>query len=248
MSRVDSVGTNVYYNHPIAAFGPISGGVAGGIVTGYAAKYLIPLTDVEKGPNYNRHIAAIRESANKAKGIVVDEIRKLPEKTPAQDLFIKVIDIKADADKIERPDFFVRRNRFSEEDNKALNSLLDSYKKGGEAGEAVVNSLRTAENKTPVQKLFLEIVDSDKAVKKHANAIRKAFRESNLTEESKNEFKNLIEQVNNKGKMTFKQLVAMYNSGLKRVKRPALSFMTAGAAVGLFAGVLHKAFIHNEFN
>ena len=64
-------------------------------------------------------------------------------------------------------------------------------------------------------------------------------------EEGKKEFLNIIEQVNNKARQSFKEFVSMYNSGLKRIKRPALTFVTTGAALGFIVGVLSKAFGHN---
>lgn len=242
MSGVNSV--NTYDNHPILAFGPITNGVAAGIVTGYAAKYVIPLTDAEKGPNYAQYISGIRESANKTKGIVIDEIRHIKNKTPAQDLFIKMVDAHTENDKhVNMAENIVA---LSDNDRLEYQELLKQIKTADADKSTVIKNIRNSEKKTTAQELFLKLVDADTEIKKRANSMRKFLHENNLTEEAKKEFLDLVEQVNNKGKQSFKEFVSMYNSGLKRIKRPAMTFMTAGAAVGLIAGVLDKAFFHSN--
>lgn len=242
MSRVNSV--NAYDNHPILAFGPITNGVAAGVVTGYAAKYVIPLTDAEKGSNYDRYISGIRENAHKTKGIVIDEIRHIENKTPAQDVFIKMVDANTKNNKqVNLAENIVELSDNDKlEYNKLIKQIIES--KGNSAD--IVKNIRSSEKKSPAQEWFLKMIDAETEIKKRANSMRKILKESNLTNEDKKEFLNLIEQVNNKGKQSFKEFVSMYNSGLKRIKRPAMTFMTAGAAVGLIAGVLDKAFFHGN--
>lgn len=246
MSRVDSIGTSTCDNHPLAAFGPISRGVAGGIVTGYAAKYLLPLTESEKGPNYDQYVLGIREDANRTKGFVIDEIRNKKNKTPAQDLFIKMVDNNTESVKpFSLLDIVSQNGKFSEGDKAEYENLVKRMREPKADKDAIVKGVKELEKKTPAQELFLKVVDAEVATKKHASEMRKFLRESNLNEEGKKEFLNIIEQVNNKARQSFKEFVSMYNSGLKRIKRPALTFVTTGAALGFIVGVLSKAFGHN---
>ena len=248
MSRVDSIGTGTCSNcnnHPLSAFGTISRCVAGGVVTGYAAKYLLPLTDAEKGANYDKYILAMRENAHRTKGIVIDEIRAKENKTPAQDLFIKMVDRNPESAKpFSLLDMISRNGKFSKEDMAEYKALLSRMSEPNADKDAIVKGIRELEKKTPAQELFLKSVDAGAVTGKHAREMRKFLRESNLNEEGKKEFLNIIEQVNNKARQSFKEFVSMYNSGLKRVKRPALTYMTTGAALGLIVGVISKAFTH----
>ena len=246
MSRVDSIGTSTCDNHPLAPFGTISRCVAGGVVTGYAAKYLLPLTDLEKGPNYDRYVFGMREDANRTKGFVIDEIRAKEHKTPAQDLFIKMVDHNTEGVKpFSLLDIVSQNGKFSEEDKAEYKNLFNSLSEPKADKDAIVKSIRELDKKSPAQELFLKVVDAEALTKKHASEMRKFLRESNLNEEGKKEFLNIIEQVNNKARQSFKEFVSMYNSGLKRVKRPALTFMSTGAALGLIVGVISKAFTYN---
>lgn len=75
--------------------------VAGGIV-GYAAKYVTPLTADEKNDKYKAAIKIIKKNAKEEKGEAIEQIRKIPvaQRTPAQDVFIKMVDMKVNLDEI----------------------------------------------------------------------------------------------------------------------------------------------------
>ena len=90
MARVNSISTQD--RNPYSVFGSISKGVVGGAVLGYAAKNMIPLQNSEKNKAYYIGLAKVKEDAKLTKGQVIDEIRALENKTPAQDAFIKMVD------------------------------------------------------------------------------------------------------------------------------------------------------------
>lgn len=64
-----------------------------GCLTGYAAKYLLPLTDDEMDQEYHETVKIIRTHTNKTKSKYLEEIRNIPNKTLAQDTFVKMIDV-----------------------------------------------------------------------------------------------------------------------------------------------------------
>ena len=73
-------------------------GVAIGSVTGYMSKYMLPVTKGEKSAKtYQTAMKIIKRETNALKGNVIEQIRNLPDKTPAQDAFIKMVDAKGDA-------------------------------------------------------------------------------------------------------------------------------------------------------
>jgi hypothetical protein len=59
---------------------------------GYVAKNALPLQHSEKNEAYYQGLARVKEDAKLTKGIVIDEIRNLDSRTPAQDVFIKAVD------------------------------------------------------------------------------------------------------------------------------------------------------------
>lgn len=65
-----------------------------GGVAGYAAKYMLPLTSDEMDDEFKGAIEIIRRESKKAKAKSIDTLRNIPEKTLAQDTFIKMIDVK----------------------------------------------------------------------------------------------------------------------------------------------------------
>ncbi len=91
MTRVDSI-NSTRVESPYSVFGSISKGIAGGALLGYAAKYMLPLSEAEKDKEYNLVINHIKERAKELKGLPIDAIRNLEEKTPAQDVFLKMVD------------------------------------------------------------------------------------------------------------------------------------------------------------
>ncbi len=91
--RVESISTKE--QSPYSVFGSISKGVAGGAITGYAVKYFLPLNKSEMGDEYGVISNTIREKSNMTKGTIIDSIRSIENKTPAQDVFLKMIDSTA---------------------------------------------------------------------------------------------------------------------------------------------------------
>ncbi|MEE3349021.1 MAG: hypothetical protein VZR09_03185 [Candidatus Gastranaerophilaceae bacterium] len=90
MARVESISTQD--RNPYSVFGSISKGVVTGAVLGYVAKNALPLQNSEKNEAYYQGLARVKEDAKLTKGIVIDEIRNLDSRTPAQDVFIKAVD------------------------------------------------------------------------------------------------------------------------------------------------------------
>ena len=90
MARVESISTQD--RNPYSVFGSISKGVATGAVLGYVAKNALPLQNSEKNEAYYQGLARVKEDAKLTKGIVINEIRNLENRTPAQDVFLKVVD------------------------------------------------------------------------------------------------------------------------------------------------------------
>jgi len=95
MSRVESI-NNARVESPYSVFGSISKGIAGGALLGYASKYMLPLSSAEMDKEYYHVKSQIRESAKDLKGLPIDAIRALEERTPAQDAFIKMVDSEPD--------------------------------------------------------------------------------------------------------------------------------------------------------
>ena len=95
MTRVNSI--NTQQENPTSVFGSISKGIVGGAITGYAAKYMLPLNSSEMDDEYKAIISEIRVQSNKTKGLPIEAIRNLEQRTPAQDVFMKMIDSEASA-------------------------------------------------------------------------------------------------------------------------------------------------------
>lgn len=89
--RVDSVKENNKSNSMIPS---IIKSMAIFGVAGYAAKYSLPLTKQERDEFYWKRIATKRNESKNEKAAVIAEIRKLPNKSEAQDVFIKMIDAR----------------------------------------------------------------------------------------------------------------------------------------------------------
>lgn len=94
MTRVNSI-TSAQADSPYSVFGSISKGVAGGAVLGYAAKYMLPLTEQEVDKNLKDFTRYNLMQTKQAKGLAIEEIRNIENKTPAQDAFIKMVDANA---------------------------------------------------------------------------------------------------------------------------------------------------------
>lgn len=82
----------VQNNEQKRAFPTILKTTAAGCIAGYAAKYMLPLTDEEMDSEYRETIKLIRKHTNKTKGRYLEEIRNIPNKTLAQDTFVKMMD------------------------------------------------------------------------------------------------------------------------------------------------------------
>ena len=65
-----------------------------GATAGYVSKYLLPVTAPEKADKkYRTAMEVIKKGTNDMKGLIIENIRNLPNKTPAQDTFIKMVDM-----------------------------------------------------------------------------------------------------------------------------------------------------------
>ena len=98
MTRVDSI-NSTRVESPYSVFGSISKGIAGGALLGYASKYMLPLSEAEKDKEYKLVVNHIKERAKELKGLPIEAIRNLEEKTPAQDVFLKIVDAEAEGGK-----------------------------------------------------------------------------------------------------------------------------------------------------
>lgn len=83
---------NTRSHNPYSVFGSISRGIVGGAITGYAAKYMLPLNANEMDEEYKMIKNAIRERSKYLKSIPIEAIRNMEQRTPAQDVFLKVVD------------------------------------------------------------------------------------------------------------------------------------------------------------
>lgn len=73
-------------------FTTIAKATALGGVGGYALKWVYPLTSDEKDDEFRAVINIIKKESKKAKHKAIEDIRKIPQKTLAQDTFIKIVD------------------------------------------------------------------------------------------------------------------------------------------------------------
>lgn len=91
MAKVETV------NRDSSMLGNVVRGVALGGVTGYVSKYVLPVQKSEKeSKTYQKAMQIIRRESKNLKGNAIERIRNLPDKTPAQDTFIKMVDSAAD--------------------------------------------------------------------------------------------------------------------------------------------------------
>jgi len=94
---------NAVHNNDSSMLSNVVKGASVGAVAGYVSKYMLPVTSTEKADKkYQAALNIIKHETNNMKGIVIDEIRNLPNKTLAQDTFIKMVDadVKDIPDKI----------------------------------------------------------------------------------------------------------------------------------------------------
>ncbi len=78
-------------------FGTIAKGTIAGGVLGYVAKDKLPLNSSEMDKEFEGALAIIREQSNKAKASAIETIRNIKDKTPAQDVFVKMVDAENSA-------------------------------------------------------------------------------------------------------------------------------------------------------
>jgi metal-dependent amidase/aminoacylase/carboxypeptidase family protein len=65
-----------------------------GAALGYASKYVLPITTQEReDKNYHETIKIAREQSKKLKGEFIEEIRNIPNRSLAQDQFLKIVDV-----------------------------------------------------------------------------------------------------------------------------------------------------------
>lgn len=90
MAKVETV------NRDSSMLSNVVKGVALGGVTGYVSKYVLPVQKTEQeSKTYQTAMKIIRRESKNLKGNIIDKIRNLPDKTPAQDTFIKMVDAGA---------------------------------------------------------------------------------------------------------------------------------------------------------
>ena len=87
MTKVEAV------NRDGSMLGNVVKGVTLGGMTGYASKYVLPVQTTEKASKmYQDAMTIIRRESKNLKGGFIDKIRNLPDKTLAQDTFLKMVD------------------------------------------------------------------------------------------------------------------------------------------------------------
>lgn len=87
MAKVETV------NRDSSMLSNVVKGVALGGVTGYVSKYVLPVQKTEQeSKTYQTAMKIIRRESKNLKANIIDKIRNLPDKTPAQDTFIKMVD------------------------------------------------------------------------------------------------------------------------------------------------------------
>jgi len=103
MTKVNAIKTNE--NSPYSVFNSLAKGTAMGAVAGYAAKIWLPVDSKEITAEDRIHFDVIREQAKRGKAIPIQAIRNLEEKTPAQDVFLKMVDNQAKQENAEKSVF-----------------------------------------------------------------------------------------------------------------------------------------------
>ena len=119
MAKVNAINSN--NQNPYSIFGSLAKGTAGGAMLGLVAKYALPLDAKELSETDRLYIDIIREQSKRAKSIPIEAIRNLEEKTPAQDVFLKMIDAQTNSEKSYENAY----RRFSQ-----LANGVEGYKKG----------------------------------------------------------------------------------------------------------------------
>lgn len=180
MAKVEAINTK--QSSPYSVFGSLGKGIVGGGILGYAAKHILPIDKKEWSETDKMYVSEIRKQSKRAKGLPIEAIRSLEEKTPAQDVFLKWVDGQA----------------------------------------AIKNAGKDVDIKTPMQ------------------LMEKLIKEGHLDENGKNELKNIISQVNAEAKNLAKRHVRTHIKAVKMDKRPAMAYITMGAVVGFFAGLVNK--------
>lgn len=155
MEKVTSI--NAQDKNPLSTFGSLSRGVVGGAVTGYAAKYFLPLNKSEMNEEFYEHMARIRQLANETKGSTIREIRGIEKKTLAQDVFLKMVDES-------------NPNLKSQNGNGLKKMIINAFADMPEAGEAGSNS-KVAKNVNKMRNIIKNANLSDDDMKELKNII-----------------------------------------------------------------------------
>lgn len=113
--------------HPV--FPTILATTTAGAATGLIAKHMLPLTNEEMDEEYKETVRLIRTHTNKTKAKYLDEIRNIPNKTLAQDTFVKMIDVTQDEKKSGLEKAFQMKKvlenaKLSESDNAQLRFMM----------------------------------------------------------------------------------------------------------------------------
>lgn len=120
---------SIQKNEQKGTFPTILKSTAVGCLAGYAAKYMLPLTDEEMDNEYKETVKLIRTHTNKTKSKYLDEIRNIPNKTLAQDTFVKMLDVTKEeglnsTQKAFKMKNIVKKAKLSESDSAQLSFML----------------------------------------------------------------------------------------------------------------------------
>lgn len=230
-----------------------------GGVAGYAAKYMLPLTSDEMDDEFKGAIEIIRKESNKAKAKSIETLRNIPDKTLAQDTFIKMVD--AENVTIDNKDAARRFNARkikkaidtsslnASEKAEVLNNLKTLKNQPKNAQLAVIDAIKAKTTKSQVENVILDIVNVDeKGFKRFSSEIingrrafkmKKIFEEAKLTDTDKVQLKSIMSNVNEKAANMFKRCTSAYEGAVKKNRQTGM-FVAAGIAAGFIAGLTHN--------
>ena len=87
---------NAVHQNDNSMLGNVLKGITLGAGAGYISKYMLPVQPGEKNTKeYQEAMKIIKRETGNIKGVIIDKIRNIPDKTPAKDIFIKMVDTEA---------------------------------------------------------------------------------------------------------------------------------------------------------
>lgn len=125
-----------------------------GSIAGYAAKYMLPLTSDEMDDEFKGAMNIIKIESKKAKAKSIDSIRKIANKTPAQDTFIKMVDVEnseglTKAGRAGKMKKVLQEAKLSEADKIQLRSIISNVnEKAGEMFQRCAKAYEGAVKRT----------------------------------------------------------------------------------------------------